>query len=64
MEHVEPLETMKSEVVKLLVSNYDFTLEEAEESVEDSVKENDEIWNENASAEDLAKYVASDGDDE
>lgn len=62
MQDVEFLEMMKDSVEKLLVSDYDFTLEEAEETVNESfaADTNEVIWHENADPKDLAKYLASD----
>jgi predicted RNA polymerase sigma factor len=54
------LEVLKKEVVSTLVSYHEFTFEEAEEAVGESVKDNEEIWNENAIPKDLATYLASD----
>lgn len=57
-------EDLKTEVAKLLVTNYDFLTEEADSAVEKSVAENTDMWNDNAEASDLANYLASDDDDE
>jgi len=62
--HVETLETLKDSVVKLLVSKHDFEVEEAEEYVEDSVTKNPDLWHDDAEAEDLAKYLATEDDDD
>jgi hypothetical protein len=58
------LEDLKSDVVKLLISEHDFLSEEAESAVEESLSQNEDAWNENAEAKDLAKFLASDGDDD
>lgn len=57
------LENLKNATIKFLMTEKDFTLEEAEEAVEQSTSENPDIWNENADAKDLANHLAS-GDDE
>jgi hypothetical protein len=56
----EALETMKDEVVKLLMADHDMSIEDAEELVEDSVSDSGNLWNENAEARDLANFLASD----
>lgn len=58
------LDELKSSVMKLLVADYDFTVEEAEETIEDSYKKDPEIWNVNAEPGDLAKSLASDDDED
>jgi hypothetical protein len=58
------IEELQESVSKVLIASYDFTIEDAEEAVTDSVADNPDMWNENADAESLAKYLASDGDDE
>lgn len=58
------IKRLEDAVIKLLVSNHDFDLDEAEEKVETSVVENEDMWNENAVPEDLAKYLASEESDE
>lgn len=58
------MQELKDAVVKLLVSNYDFLLEDAEISVDESVSDNPDMWTEKAEAEELAKYLASDDADE
>lgn len=63
MEHVETLESLKDSVVKLLVAEYEFTIDDAEEAVETSVEKHEPMWNENAEAKDLAKFLASDESD-
>ncbi len=55
---------LKSEVTGLLVSRHDFTMEEAEETVNEDFEKDASTWNENASADDLANYLASDDNDE
>ena len=58
------LALIEQEVRKLLVTKYDFTLDDADSLIIDSCNKNPEIWNENAVAEDLAEYLVSDSDDE
>jgi hypothetical protein len=53
-----------NDVVKILVAEHEFLLDDAEQAVEESVKAKPDIWNENADAKDLANFLASDGDDE
>jgi hypothetical protein len=54
------LQELKDAVTKLLVTEYDFTADEAEESIGQSEDTEESMWNENADAKDLAKYLASD----
>lgn len=58
---VPSIEDLKSEVVKLLVSNYDFSIDEAEAEIESS---DADLWHENVDVNEMAKLLASDGDDE
>ncbi len=55
---------LKAEVGKILIANYDFQMDDAEETVNSSFETSPEMWNENAVAEDLAKFLASDENDE
>lgn len=55
---------LKDDVIKLLVTTYSFEMDEAEETVENSMSNSPDIWNENAEAEDLAKFLASDENDD
>jgi hypothetical protein len=55
---------LKGKVTTLLVTEHDFTIDESEELVEESFEEHPEFWTENADAKDLAKSLASDGDDD
>lgn len=50
---------LKAAVNKLLLNEYDFEPEEAEETIEQSSSEKPLIWNENAVPADLAKFLAS-----
>jgi len=65
MEYVQVMETMKNDVVNLLVAQYDFTIEEAEETVGESASvAHQDMWNENANPADLAKFLASEDSDD
>lgn len=57
------VETLKSDVVKNLVANFDYDMEEAEEMVETSFAENPDMWNENAEVSDLARFLDSEDND-
>lgn len=57
------LEALQSSTINILVSEHDFDVEEAATAVETSVRDNEEMWNENAEPRDLANYLAN-GDDE
>lgn len=61
---MEYLAELKAEIVKLLVTKYDCSTDEAERLVEESPKSNPELWHENSVAEDLAKHLASDDEDD
>lgn len=58
----EMLEDLKTAVTNKLVTEHEFLIEEAETVVEGSMDENPDMWNENADANDLANYLASDDD--
>lgn len=58
------LAELKETVTKKLMTDHDMLIDEAEETVKDSVDDNPSIWNENADAKDLANLLASDDDDE
>lgn len=58
------LEGLKADVVKMLVTDFDMTMDEAATSVEESYRENSDLWNSNAVPWDLAKFLASEGDDD
>ncbi len=72
MEEPAWLENLKNAVVKFLVFNHDFEMEEAETAVAEAYKADTSgimantsgMWNENSSAEDLATYLASDDEDD
>lgn len=55
---------LRDSVVKLLISEHDFLVDDAEETVQDSVSTNPDFWNENADVSDLANSLANDDDDE
>lgn len=57
------LNDLRNNVLSILVAKHDFTFEEAEESVNESVENKPDFWNENADANDLAKMLASDDDE-
>jgi hypothetical protein len=62
---MEPtLEELKNDVVQILVTQYDCLSEEAETLVEESVVKDEGMWLVNASAEDIAKYLAPDDEEE
>jgi hypothetical protein len=58
------MSALRDEVVKILMSNHDFLVNDAEEAVQESVSKNPDFWNENADANDLANVLAEDDDDE
>lgn len=58
------LEELKDEVAKLLMLQHDYEADEAHEAVLESVENDPTLWHEEASIEDLAKYVASEEDSE
>ena len=58
------LQELKDAVVKNLVTTHNFIVEEAETTVEESLTKDAGMWNVNASPEDIAKYLASDENDE
>lgn len=58
------LEILKADVAKLLVENNDFPFEAAATAVEDFSKEEPEMFHADASAESLADYLATNGEDD
>lgn len=54
---------LKGEVTTLLVTQHDFTMDEAEEAVNESFADKPDLWNENAEARDLANFLASEDDE-
>jgi hypothetical protein len=63
-EEMPSIDELKETVMKLLQTEFDFTVDDAEEAVTDSVADNPEMWNENADADSLAKFLASDSSDD
>lgn len=57
------LSELKEAVSKLLISSFDFTPEEAEETVDASASDDPDMWSENADPDTLAKFLASDEND-
>lgn len=57
------LEILKADTAKFLVENHDFPFEAAATAVEGFAGEEPDMFNENASAESLADYLASNSDD-
>lgn len=55
---------LKDAVVKILVAEYEFLLDDAENAVDDSLRDDSQMWTENAEPKDLAKYLATEEDDE
>lgn len=53
---------LKGEVTTRLVTHHDFTIDEAEEKVNESFEARPDFWHENADAKDLAKSLADDDD--
>lgn len=59
------LQELKDAVVKVLMMDHDFLMEEAEQKVDEHSRSSEsEMWNENADASQLAEYLASDESDE
>lgn len=65
-EIMEPqyLTELKTNVIKSLMDEFEFTLDEANDAVEESLKKHPSIWNENSDAADLANSLADDEDEE
>jgi hypothetical protein len=60
-----PLDTLKEEVAKLLVTKHDFLdMDEATTAIEESAAKDPDVWHEDADANDLANYLAESDDDE
>ncbi|MFY3742203.1 MAG: hypothetical protein HMLIMOIP_002667 [Candidatus Nitrosomirales archaeon] len=55
---------LKGRVTTLLVSEHEFLIEDAEEAVKESFASRPELWGENADPNDLAKFLASDENDD
>jgi len=58
------LEALKDEVTKLLMTKHDFSIEDAETKVQGSLYDSANMWNDNADANQLADFLASDDDDD
>ncbi len=58
------LQELNDSVTKLLITDYEFLSEEAEEAITHLKANHPGMWNENASPEDLAKFLASDESDD
>lgn len=63
-ETVDSIDALKDEVIKFLITVHNFLDDEASEKVEESVSDEPGMWSVNAEAEEIAKYLASDGDDD
>ena len=61
---MENLNDLKDSVSKILVTTHDFTIDEADEAVEESTTAKPELWNHNSDPNDLAKYLAEDEDED
>ncbi len=57
--HVETLETFKNEIVKILVAEHDFSMDDAEETVEESVIKHADMWHAQMDAKSMAEFLAS-----
>lgn len=55
---------LRDAVVKALMSTYDMNVDDAEELVAKSTVEDGEIWHEDATPENVAKFLATEKDDE
>lgn len=55
---------LRDEVFKILITEHDFSNDDAEEAINDSMKTKPEFWNENADPRDLANALAEEEDDE
>lgn len=58
------LEELQETVIKLLQTEYDVDVDEAEDLVRESVGSRPELWHENSDPSDLAKFLASDDEDD
>lgn len=52
------MQELKDSVIKTLVSDHEFLIDDAAQAVEDSVVQEPDMWNDNADAKDLANYLA------
>lgn len=63
-ENMFDVSVLKDDVVKILMTRHSFLVDDAEEAVKESFEKNPDMWSENADADQLANYLASDdGDD-
>lgn len=58
------MQELKEAVVNKLVTEYDYNLEDAEETVDESVSTEPSLWDEKSDPEELAKFLALDDDSE
>ncbi len=58
------IEELKEAVIKLLLTDHDFEMDEASEVVETSATEKPHLWDENVDPKDLAEFLASDDNDD
>lgn len=57
-------EHLEEEVTNLLITKHDYTIEEAEAAIQESVKVDPDKWHENSDSAELASYLASNDLDE
>ncbi len=60
----ENMTELRTAVVTELMGMHGFTIDEAEEAVAKSTIQDEEIWHEEANAVDVAKFIASDENEE
>lgn len=58
------LSELKDSVTKILITSYDFTVDEADDTVNDSAAAKPELWHHNSDPNDLAKYLAEEDDED
>lgn len=64
MSQANILTVLKGRVTTALVTEHEFSIEEAVEVVDRSLSDEPHLWDENGDPKDLANYLASDEDDE
>src|ERR1044072_185826 len=64
LEREYKMPELQEKVADLLVKEYEFLPEEAQEKVDESVSDEPAMWNVNAEATEIAKYLASPESDE
>ena len=64
LEREYKMPELQEDVANLLVKEYEFLPEEAQEKVDESVSDEPGMWNVNAEATEIAKYLASPESDE